>query len=889
MGTKNDGNWKSRLVSFDFEVTAFDWLLCVKERETGIWHDFHNDPQGVEEFLEDSNFIWVGYNNKHYDNYILKGVLNHYTPDDIKKINDYIIVEHGNGWEYEFDDKWVKLPPTSDLMLDMPLGQSLKEIEGNLLMDIQESTIDFNIDHKWNKEEFDEMLFYCHHDVDATERLIDERMGYLDSKVSLGTLCDLSIEESLYRTNAQLAAKSLGAVKQEHNDYHNYVIPPEVKQDLIPRSILEFIDKFKSVNETEIKETNESLKWVGDIVGTEHTIGLGGIHAAKNNYFEESNDKRIIVDFDVNSYYPSLMIEYDYLSRNVKDKSLYENYYHNRIAAKMRGDKKTANGLKLVLNTTYGASLQKFNDLYDPLMGVSTCLTGQLLLTQLLVTLDRELKTFVHIQSNTDGIMFSVDRDELDEARVIINQWTKDTRLGMGEIQIKRVIQKDVNNYIIESFDGDITVKGGYVKDFEPGFSHNSLSIVATALVNYFKDGTEPEETINNCNDPFKFQIIGKTGSTYNLGCVHYVNGKEIKVQKVNRIYATKDTSYGNLKKVKKQYLTLDDKGRYYINKKGKATYKKKWETDEGGDYFITKATIQNCPDNAIIDNSCQISIDTIDKSWYIKLAKKRINDFLGIKETKGGKKKMATTKQIDPRVALYKKIFDLGTYLSKQKYIADGYNSGQDYEYVKSSYYREILGKGCREVGLVFKFTIANRVCTPLEANKKMMITSILGAMSLIDIDTGEHEDYPIIADGTDNMDKGIYKAETMAIKYFVKNNFMLPETQDDVDTEDVKGGKEVKKEEPKKVQTPMDVKREVAKETVVADNNATVDYVKEMIELLTSIREKGATDKKGNPYGTKTLAKLQKVIDGNAAITKTDAIKLMNKLEEKLDEMEE
>ena len=59
---------------------------------------------------------------------------------------------------------------------------------------------------------------------------------------------------------------------------------------------------------------------------------------------------------------------------------------------------------------------------------------------------------------------------------------------------------------------------------------------------------------------------------------------------------------------------------------------------------------------------------------------------------------------------------------------------------------------------------------------------------MSLIDPDTGEFEDYPIIAEGSDNLDKGIYKAETMAIKYFVLNNFLLPETQDEIDPESAK-----------------------------------------------------------------------------------------------------
>ena len=918
MGTKISC-WQERLATFDFEVTEHDWFISTKIKNTGERFEFHNDPTGLEDFLNEyDHLILVGYNNKHYDNYILKGILNHYVPTDIKIINDWIIIQKKPGWEYPFDMPFVTIPPTCDLMLDMPLKQSLKELEGNMCMDIQESTVDFNIDHPWTKEEFEEMKFYCRHDVDATEHLIDERMDYLESKVSLGEMCGLTVEESLYRTNAQLAAKSLGAEKVERDDYRDYVIPPEVDRSLIPQSILDFIEKFKSVKKDDLNEDNVKLSWVGDIVGTEHKIGLGGIHAAKKNYFEESNDKRIIVDFDVNSYYPSLLIEYDYLSRNVADKQKYVDYYHDRIAAKKAGDKRKANGLKLVLNTTYGASLNKYNDLYDPLMGVSTCLTGQLLLTQLLVTLERDLNTFVHIQSNTDGIMFSVDRDELNHAREIINEWSDHTRLGMGEIQIKRVIQKDVNNYLIENFDGEIEVRGAYVSDYPNGsFKHNSFSIVAEAIVRYFTENKPVEETIMACKDPFRFQLIAKTGSTYDH-TVHYVDGEEIKVQKVNRLYAVTDERYGVVKKVKKQHLELDEDGerRYYINQKGNRTYKKKWETDDGGDFFIKKDTTQNCPEHAIIDNSCQITIDTIDTKWYIELAKKRINDFLGIKEEKKmAKKKTEETSTLmldEPKltaikvnedgtvcidenaakILLYKKIQKVGEWLRAQAWVADGYNSAQSYEYVKSHKYREMLGKACASVGLLFKPSITNRGFEKLEATKNMNLTTLFAVFSFIDPETGAHEDYPVMGDGSDNLDKGIYKAETMMIKYFVLNNFLLPQQQDEMDPEDGADEKKVAKEENKPVKivteeakkatppaTPK--QREEAKQEVVSDNNASVEYIRSMIAAINKIQ-------KVQPgYGQKTLDNLFKVIEGSITLSKKDAIAKMVKIENKMDEL--
>lgn len=615
--------------------------------------------------------------------------------------------------------------------------------------------------------------------------------------------------------------------------------------------------------------------------------------------------RRIIRNLDVRSLYPNVMINFDAISRNIPSKQHYIDLVAKRIKAKKEGDKNTANALKLIINTSYGASLSSYNDLYDAKMGRRVCLIGQLLLTEFTMNIYKSCETIKILNVNTDGVMYSIDEDEQHVVDDIRKEWETRTGLELEEDCIKRVMFKDCNNYVLEKEDGSLKVKGAYVSDYKPSFKHNSLSIVATAIVKYFTENIPVEETILACDDPFKFQLIAKTGSTYQR-TVQYLNGEEIDVQKVNRVYAVNDEKYGVIKKVKKQYLTLDEDGerRYYINLKGKRTYKKNWETDEGGDFFIKKDTTQNCPDHAYIDNGNTITIDTINKEWYIKLAKKRINDFLGIKETKGGKKMPAAkTVKLEPKPALYKKIFDLGVALAKKPFVADGYNSQQGYEYVRSAYYRKVLGEACREVGLVFKFTLNNRLFTPLEKTKNMNLTTVLGMMCLIDPDTGEHEDYSVIADGSDNLDKGVYKAETMAIKYFVLNNFLLPETQDELDPEDGKQDKQVAKEEEKTVNIVTEEKpkpappatptqRKEAKEEVVNNRTATPEFVQEILEVMDVLRSSNKTDSKGKVYdqnyGQKTYTNLQKCLNGESAmISNTEAVKLMTTFEERLSEL--
>ena len=46
-----------------------------------------------------------------------------------------------------------------------------------------------------------------------------------------------------------------------------------------------------------------------------------------------------------------------YTSRNIPDPKIFENVLDARMKAKASGDKATANALKLVVNTTYGAML----------------------------------------------------------------------------------------------------------------------------------------------------------------------------------------------------------------------------------------------------------------------------------------------------------------------------------------------------------------------------------------------------------------------------------------------------------------------------------------------------------------------------------------------------
>lgn len=155
---------------FDCEVFAYDWVFVFTNVHTGEHTVMHNDNEAVMAFMQEKPLI-AGYNNKDYDQFILKAVLVGMTPEEIKRVNDLLIEHELTGWNIpELRDCGVYLDQF-DLMDDTQQGTGLKDIEGHLGMNIQETTVDFTIDRPLTEAELQEVIDYCKHDVYATHVL----------------------------------------------------------------------------------------------------------------------------------------------------------------------------------------------------------------------------------------------------------------------------------------------------------------------------------------------------------------------------------------------------------------------------------------------------------------------------------------------------------------------------------------------------------------------------------------------------------------------------------------------------------------------------------------------------------------------------------------------
>lgn len=624
-----------RIIVGDIETFTYDWIAVFYDTSRNEWSVFHNDNTGVRNLMGQPDIIFCGFNNKHYDNHIIKAICCGADNALVKEINDFIIERERSGWEHWFLKKTRFWFDSFDLMDDTQVGTSLKHIEAHRGVPIEETEVDFNINRPLTPEEIQRTISYCKYDVAETATLLTIRKNYLDCKIQLGRMCGLSDAQALYCTNARLTAKYLGATYVKRTDGREYVYPENLRVHLIPQEIKDFFLQIldKSIPDDVLFKRKLEIT----LCGCPCTYAWGGVHGSLTQYFEEATETRVIQNRDVSSLYPSLLDLYNYISRNCADPNKFRNTKNERLEAKRRGDKKTANTLKNPLNVTSGAMDQPTNDLYDPRNARSMRISGQLFLTELVIELLTECLTLKLLNFNTDGLMYSVDKSELPKVDAICAAWEKRTRFELETDNIKKVYIKDVNNLLFVDTDGHVKTVGGYLNYgiAEKGAwkINNDFTIVKDAVIEYFVHGTPVEETIYQCTDIFKFQIVAKAGGGYksvyrvphdfeerkerwqreNRYRVVNRHGKSVwkkpsllwdnydgprrEVQRVNRVYASVVPNMGTLVKVK----------------------------PDG-----TVGKIGGLPESCIIDNKNKLTLKQVDRAWYVALANKYIEDYRG-------------------------------------------------------------------------------------------------------------------------------------------------------------------------------------------------------------------------------------------------------------------
>ena len=560
---------------YDFEVFAHDWLVVIinlyEKSETVIV----NDKEKLENYYEShKNEIWVGYNNNHYDQYIMKAILCDFDP---KEVNDFIIKDGKQGWQ--FSSLFRKITMYNyDTMFRSDRG--LKALEGFMGNNIKETSVPFDIDRKLTADEINETIKYCRHDVEQTIEVFFARKDKFDAQMGLIKMFNLPLSD-ISRTLTQLSAKVLEAQRQQRDDEFNISFPDTLRIN----KYAEVVEWYKNPNN---RDYSKSLTI--KVAGVETQFGWGGIHSAIPKYVGEG----YFINMDVTSLYPSLMIRYNLHSRNIKDPQKYVDMYHTRV--KFKAEKNPLQiALKEPLNGSYGAMKDKNNPLYDPLMANNICVHGQLLLLDLMEKLEPYAEI---IQSNTDGILIKMPNGHNEDKWFnliddIVHEWEKRTGLTMEFDEYRKVFQKDVNNYVAVTPDGKYKSKGSYVK--KQNSLDYDLPIVNKAMIEFMVNNVPIEITIGNCNQLIMFQKIVKlTGKFKNA--IH--NGK-ILSEKCFRVFASTRSSDTYIGKQKSDGATIEK--------------------------------FANTPEHCFIvnDDVKESKVPNhLDKSWYIQMAKERLMQF---------------------------------------------------------------------------------------------------------------------------------------------------------------------------------------------------------------------------------------------------------------------
>lgn len=540
------------LYFYDVEVFKYNSLVVFKNYEGKTVSVFSSSLDGLGEYIDKGLIVGkgfnglekfitgktlVGYNNYHYDDYIIQAMidsaLDNKTLEERQKVikswNDSIIQKNST-----INMKKVECCKTIDCMQQIDVSRpGLKKIEGNMGMSIVESDVDFNIDRPLTPEENLETVKYCEHDVKVTIEVFKMRHEYFSSKDAIVNMIeDKDLQAKAYKWNT---TSIVGQILRSKDKLRQGLHVKNEFMDYVDQDVKDMWSELSHSIDFKFKKRKVIKEEFNNVI----EFGWGGLHGAPKG-FVKAEDVKIM---DVNSMYPNILINLN----GLRDKTLeYKRILDYRLKLKSEGKKKEQAPYKLILNSTYGLLNNQYSQLNNPYLAYSICANGQIAVYELARRLANVGAQVINI--NTDGVAYSLIGDS--DMRVKA-EWEKEFNLTLGVDYFKHWIQKDVNNYIAVTDKDQIKVKGGDVNKYHDNrfFANNDVRITHIALVDFLVYGKRIDETlIENIDNPLLFQYILQAGGTYK-GVVRADEPDNLLSTKINRVFACKGDGIEILKK----------------------------------------------------------------------------------------------------------------------------------------------------------------------------------------------------------------------------------------------------------------------------------------------------------------------------------------------------
>lgn len=601
---------------YDIEVLGGNFFSAtfkhVKTKEIVICYKLNEREYNIDKLysLIKDGFL-IGYNNSKYDDIMLNCIWKNRRVDTwhLYELSTEIIHNQTKGvplWKNPMlkPYTWGEIQ-SIDLMkilafdkLKVPLKQCAVNLRYPLIKDLIRPP-----DLPVKEEDVEAIIKYNINDVEISDVLYQhiKELLNLRYKITKDYKVDVLNASKTYIGKAILNryySEYTGLDKFEFEESRTNRAIIELKDCISPKinfqtdTFKDILNHFNSIS-TRIDNKSKDDKTVDYIVrcnGKGYQMGFGGLHSIDRPAKYYTTDDYVILDADVDSYYPRVMINERIKPRHVNDEffDVLIDITDRRLEAKQKKDMITADTLKITINSIFG--LLNFPNywLYDPLAAYSVTISGQLFLLMLIEKL--EMNGIEVISANTDGVTSKVHVDDVEKYYKLCDDWCKETNFNLSFSKYMAYIRKDVNNYLVVKDNGETKEKGCFLmhQELEKGYN---TSIIPQALYNYFVKGVPVKETIKSGTNIFDYCLSQKIGGQFTpeLHCIEEDNKVIHKLQKTNRYFISKrggtfikrkkDDSTYNLqvgwqiillndydKDKVNEYLSLVDH-RYYISK----------------------------------------------------------------------------------------------------------------------------------------------------------------------------------------------------------------------------------------------------------------------------------------------------------------------------------
>jgi hypothetical protein len=507
----------------DIECYTNYFLIAIKSIandkvvtfERSDWSDF--DAEQLNSVLR--KYTIITFNGNRYDLLLLKGSIAGFDASKLKIMSDDIIVNNVRAWDTEskYNLPQCKYIDHIDLIDVAPGKASLKIYGGRLHSKrMQDLPIEPSAIIKLDEREL--LTSYCINDLDTTIDLFNKLSSQIDLREKMGKELGIDLRS---KSDAQIAEavikKQIEAIKGTKiyrpdlpNGFSFNYVPPKFIKFKHPE-LVNALEVFKSeaftLNEKgDAAEPEKVGKLKVKINQTVYQLGIGGIHSCEKTVNYIAGTDYILVDRDVTSYYPNIILNQRLYPKHIGTEFLtaYKSIVEKRVHAKRTGDKVTDASLKIVINSSFGKFGNRWSALYSPDLLIQTTVTGQLALLMLIEAL--EGSGIQVVSANTDGIVIYCHKRNQAALFSIIAAWEETTGFNTEETAYTALYSRDINNYVAFKPSGSYKAKGAYA-DAELSKTPTA-QVCVQAVVDHLQLDIPIETTIRSCQDTRMFVSV---------------------------------------------------------------------------------------------------------------------------------------------------------------------------------------------------------------------------------------------------------------------------------------------------------------------------------------------------------------------------------------------